>query len=83
MRRVLVGWMGEVAVEYRLKPATLFQAVNLVDRFLTIESISKKHLQLAGCAALLLASKFEEVEPPIPSDFAYISDNTYTVSQVV
>ena len=58
------------------------QAVDLVDRYLMVRECDRSMLQCLGCAAMLIASKFEEIHPPAAEDFVYISDNTYTKSQV-
>ncbi len=55
---------------------TLLQ-VNLVDRAMSVMMVPKKRLQLLGCACLLIASKYEEVDPPRVKEFVYISDDTY------
>lgn len=45
-------------------------------------SIMRDKLQLVGVTAIYIAAKFEEVFPPELTDFAYITDDTYTKSQV-
>ena len=40
--------------------------------------MAKDNLQLIGAAALLLASKVEELMPPLVSDFVYVCDDAYT-----
>ena len=42
----------------------------------------RSRLQLVGVAAMFLASKIEEVYAPAISDFVYITDNTYTDSEI-
>ena len=42
----------------------------------------KHQLQLIGVTAMLIASKYEEVYHPLTSDFAYITDNTYTAQDI-
>jgi G2/mitotic-specific cyclin-B, other len=32
---------------------------------------------------MLIASKYEEIHPPIGEDFVYITDNTYTKAQIL
>lgn len=48
-----------------------------------MKSTSRKNLQLVGVAALLIASKYEELYPPEVQDFVYITDNTYTKNQIL
>lgn len=64
MRAILVDWLVEVAQEYKLHSETLFQAVGLVDRFLSITQVTRNQLQLVGVSCMLLASKYEEIYSP-------------------
>ncbi|XP_057705320.1 cyclin-A2 [Corythoichthys intestinalis] len=83
MRAILVDWLVEVGEEYKLQSETLYLAVNYIDRFLSSMSVLRGKLQLVGTAAMLLASKFEEIYPPEVSEFVYITDDTYTKKQVL
>ncbi|XP_057205651.1 cyclin-A2 [Triplophysa rosa] len=83
MRSILVDWLVEVGEEYKLQNETLYLAVNYIDRFLSSMSVLRGKLQLVGTAAMLLASKFEEIYPPEVAEFVYITDDTYTKKQVL
>uniref|UniRef100_A0A672G7W3 G2/mitotic-specific cyclin-B2 n=1 Tax=Salarias fasciatus TaxID=181472 RepID=A0A672G7W3_SALFA len=84
MRVILVDWLVEVAQEYRLHSETLHLAVNYLDRFLSCTAFMKRgKLQLVGTAALLIAAKYEEIDPPDLNEFVYVTDNTYTKKQLV
>ncbi|CAE7466011.1 unnamed protein product [Symbiodinium natans] len=83
MRAILVDWLVEVHMKYRLKPETLFMAVNVIDRYLSMRQVARKKLQLCGVTALLIASKFEEIYPPEVKDFVYITDNAYTKDDIL
>jgi len=83
MRAILVDWLVEVHMKYRLKPVTLFMAVNIIDRYLSMRQVPRKKLQLCGVTALLIASKFEEIYPPEVKDFVYITDNAYTKDDIL
>lgn len=48
MRAVLVDWLIEVHRKFKLLPSTYFLGVNLLDRYLAKEQLSRKKLQLAG-----------------------------------
>lgn len=82
MRSILVDWLVEVAEEYRLKPETLFLSVNYIDRFLSSMAVQRTKLQLVGVTCMLLASKYEEIQPPTVDNFVYITDETYRRDQV-
>ncbi|TKY57865.1 putative cyclin-A3-1 [Spatholobus suberectus] len=83
MRGVLVDWLVEVAEEYKLVSDTLYFCVAYIDRFLSLNALSRQRLQLLGVAAMLIASKYEEIKPPEVEDFCYITDNTYSKEEVV
>ncbi|XP_068475812.1 putative cyclin-A3-1 isoform X1 [Phaseolus vulgaris] len=83
MRGLLVDWLVEVAEEYELVSDTLYFCVAYIDRFLSLNVLSRERLQLLGVAAMLIASKYEEVKPPEVEDFCYITDNTYSKEEVV
>ncbi|XP_021122137.1 cyclin-A1 isoform X3 [Heterocephalus glaber] len=83
MRTILVDWLVEVGEEYKFQAETLYLAVNFLDRFLSCMSVLRGKLQLVGTAAILLASKYEEIYPPEVEEFVYITDDTYTKRQLL
>ncbi|XP_022977048.1 putative cyclin-A3-1 [Cucurbita maxima] len=83
MRGILVDWLVEVAEEYKLVSDTLYLSVSYVDRYLSLNAISRQKLQLVGVSAMLIASKYEEISPPHVEEFVYITDNTYNREEVV
>jgi len=83
MRAILIDWLVEVHMKYKLKTETLFLAVNLIDRFLAKRSITRKKLQLVGVTGMLIAAKFEEIYPPEVRDFVYITDKAYTKEEIL
>lgn len=80
MRSILVDWLTEVHLKFKLVPETLFLAVNYLDRFLEREAVPRSQLQLVGIVALELACKFEELFSPEIRDFIHVTDNTYMAS---
>ena len=84
MRSILVDWLVEVAQEYHLGSDTLHLTIHLLDRLLAARRcLPREQLQLAGVAAMWVAAKYEEIYAPSAKDFCYITDNTYTPSQLV
>ncbi|KAL8172047.1 hypothetical protein V2J09_023851, partial [Rumex salicifolius] len=83
MRGVLVDWLVEVAEEYKLESDTLYLAVSYIDRYLSMNVLIRKKLQLLGVSSMLIASKYEEINPPQVHEFCFITDNTYTKEEVV
>jgi hypothetical protein len=83
MRAILVDWMVEVHVKFKLLTETIFLSVNLVDRFLAVKPITRTKLQLVGITAMLLASKYEEIYSPELRDFIHIADKAYTREEIL
>jgi len=83
MREILIDWMIEVHLKFKLRDETLYLTVNIIDRFLERQQVSRTKLQLVGCTAMLLASKYEEIYAPEIRDFVYISDRAYTRDQIL
>ena len=82
MRSILVDWLIEVHLKFKLVPETLYLTVNLIDRYLERAEVSRAKLQLVGVASLLVASKYEEIYPPELRDLVYICDRAYTRQDV-
>ncbi|KAF1808322.1 hypothetical protein P152DRAFT_227101 [Eremomyces bilateralis CBS 781.70] len=83
MRALLVEWLVQVHDRFSMCPETLFLTMNIIDRFLTVKVVSVGKLQLVGATAILIASKYEEVNPPTVSDIIFMVDNTYTADEVL
>lgn len=69
--------------KFALMKETLFLTVNLIDRFLSKQTVVRKKLQLVGLVSMLLACKYEEVSVPVVGDLIVISDKAYTREQVL
>jgi hypothetical protein len=82
MRGILVDWLVEVSEEYKLSSENLYLSTNYVDRFLTVMPVMRGRLQLVGVSCMLIASKYEEIFAPQVDDFVYITDNTYSSTEV-
>lgn len=83
MRYILVDWLLKVHEKFKLLPETLYLTINIIDRYLSKEVISRKILQLVGVTALHIAWKYEEIYPPEANDFVYITDNAYTKPEML
>ncbi|MEQ2173248.1 G2/mitotic-specific cyclin-B1 [Goodea atripinnis] len=82
MRAILIDWLVQVNLKFRLLQETMYMTVGIIDRFLQDHPVPKKQLQLVGVTAMFLASKYEEMYPPEISDFAYVTDRAYTTAQI-
>ncbi|XP_009602403.1 G2/mitotic-specific cyclin-2-like isoform X3 [Nicotiana tomentosiformis] len=83
MRAILIDWLIEVHYKFDLMEETLYLTVNLIDRFLAVQQVIRKKLQLVGVTAMLLACKYEEVSVPVVEDLILISDKAYTRKEVL
>ena len=81
MRTILMDWMVEVHLKFKMVPETLYLTVNLIDRYLQRKTVRRSKLQLVGVACLMLASKYEEIYPPELRDLVYITDRAYVRNQ--
>lgn len=64
MRSILVDWLVEMHLKFKLLPESLFLAINIMDRFMSIEAVEIDKLQLLATGSLFIAAKYEEVFLP-------------------
>lgn len=83
MRTILVDWLIDVHLKFKLLPNTLFLTVNLIDRYLSKQQISRHQVQLVGISALMIVAKFEEIYPPLLKDYISVCDSAYTKEQIL
>ncbi|XP_078445017.1 G2/mitotic-specific cyclin S13-7-like [Wolffia australiana] len=83
MRAILADWLIDVHFRFELMPETLFLAFHIIDRYLTLETVPRRELQLVGVAALLIACKYEEIWAPEIDDFICIADKAYSRDQIL
>ncbi|KAL0188298.1 hypothetical protein M9458_015397, partial [Cirrhinus mrigala] len=82
MRALLVDWLIQVHSRFQLLQETLYMTVAILDRFLQVQPVTRKKLQLVGVTAMLIACKYEEMYVPLVGDFAYIADDAFTKAQI-
>ena len=82
MRAVLIDWLIDVHLKFKLKPETLFLTIDILDKYLSIKYIEQNNLQLLGVTSLWLACKYEEVTIPLIKDCEYITANAYNELQI-
>lgn len=83
MRAILIDWLVEVHMKFRLVPETLYLCVNIIDRYCSLVNVKRSKLQLVGVTALLIACKYEEIYPPEVRDCVYITDRAYQNVEVL
>ena len=67
MRPYLLDFLIEAHTAFGLLPTTLFLAINLLDRYCSRRVVYKRHYQLVGCAALLIAAKYDDKKDRVPT----------------
>jgi len=83
MRAILIDWLVEVHLKFKLVPDTLFLTIALIDKYLELKPVTRQNLQLVGVACFLIAAKYEEIYPPEIRDLVYITDRAYTKEQIL
>ena len=83
MRIILLDWLVDVQLKFKLLPETLFLTINIIDRYLSKTPATKENLQLIGITSMLIACKYEEIYFPEIKDFIYMTDNTYSKNEVL
>ena len=67
MRPYLLDFLIEAHSAFQLLPESLFLTVNLLDRYCSKRVVYKRHYQLVGCAALLIAAKYGDKKDKVPT----------------
>ena len=81
---VLLNWLVDVHLKYKLNPQTLFITINIIDTYLSYQTVYRNELQLFGITALWISAKYEETyQVPKLSNLVYICDSTYTDAQIL
>ncbi|XP_047261793.1 G2/mitotic-specific cyclin-2-like, partial [Capsicum annuum] len=80
---IFVSCILAISHKFELNPETLYLTIYIVDRYLAVETASRRELQLVGISSMLISSKYEETWAPELNDFVCISDKTYSHEQVL
>ena len=83
MRAILIDWLIEVNNRFHFKEKTLFQAVYIIDLYLSYKIIHRIKFQLLGVASLLIAVKENEIFYPRIDEFISITDNAYKKEELL
>lgn len=67
MRPYLLDFLIEAHTAFTLLPETLFLTINLLDRYCSKRIVYKRHYQLVGSAALLIAAKYGDRKERVPT----------------
>lgn len=79
---IMLGWIEEVISTFDLTPCILLLAQNIIERYMIKKRIYSPKLQLYGLVALTIASQIVNDPQPLISDMVYVSDDTYSPTQI-
>ncbi|KAG2374356.1 hypothetical protein C9374_010926 [Naegleria lovaniensis] len=82
-RFTVVNWMIEMHQKFQLNNATLFLAVNLLDRFLSLQDVPLKSLQLLAATCMFVAAKYEELQYPVSAEIVEISSHVFSKDELL
>lgn len=86
MRTILIEYLYDLSLNFRLQLKTFFHSVYIIDQFLskdTSNSINKTNFQLLGLSSLYISSKFNEKDYFPIENFEYASDNSVSCDEIV
>jgi len=83
MRVILIEWIIDVSIKFKLKQNTLFLTVHLIDRYLSLRKITRDKYQLLGAGCLFIACKYEEIYFPELRDIIYICDKAFSGNEIL
>ena len=83
MRAILVDWLIDVHLNFNFNKETLFQAIWILDTYLSNEIIPRNKLQLLGITCLFISCKYNEICYPKTNEFIFATDNAYDVKELL
>lgn len=82
-RRILLEWLIDVIEEYDIYLDCLFLSIQILDNYMSVKKIKIDNYQAYGCMSLYIASKLKKDDHNNLTDYVYISDNTYNITQLI
>ena len=82
MRNILIDWLIEAHSQFNFKEETLYRAIYIMDSYLSKKFIQRKNFQLLGITSLFIAAKLNEIYYRKITDYAFITDNAYTIDDI-
>lgn len=83
MRSILIDWLIEVHLKFKLTPETLYLTINLIDIYLSKVNINRNKLQLIGITCLFICNKYEEIYPPDLKEHIEMTDHAYNKKEIL
>ncbi|KAL0910283.1 hypothetical protein M5K25_021248 [Dendrobium thyrsiflorum] len=84
MRAKVAYWLIQVHEEYQLMPETLYLTLQIMDRYLSIQTVKRRTLQFVGINSMLIACKYVEKRgSPKVHELVSIFRMTYNKSYIL
>ena len=81
-RTALIRWMIQVSLQHKVKQATLFNAIGLVDRYCFLVPIRNRNLMLLAATCLFTTSKYEQIQPLEVRDMCLESNGSISARDI-
>ncbi|AGY30759.1 ORF72 [Retroperitoneal fibromatosis-associated herpesvirus] len=83
MRTRLGAWLLCVADDYSLSSGCLALALNILDRFLALQPVTRSEFQKVGAACLLIASKIRNRRPISVSALCFLAADCFSCQELI
>jgi cyclin D2 len=83
MRKTLANWMLEVCKNQSRETDIFVLAMNILDRFLSIQLIGKRHLQLLGTVCMFIAAKIRSATHFNAETLVIYTANSITIEELL
>jgi transcription initiation factor TFIIIB Brf1 subunit/transcription initiation factor TFIIB len=77
-RALLVDWMCRLHYKAQLTTESFYRAVGILDRAIALVHISPQRLRVIGAAAMLIASKIEDLRPMTTDHAVSVAQNEFS-----
>lgn len=83
MRKTLANWMLEVCKNQSREEDVFVIAINILDRFLSVQTIGKRHLQLLGTVCMFIAAKLRSAVQFSAETLVIYTANSITIEDLL
>ena len=83
MRKMLATWMLEVCKNQSREDDVFVLAMNILDRFLSVQPIGKRHLQLLGTVCMFIAAKLRSAVQFNAETLVIYTANSITIEELL
>ena len=83
MRAILIDWIIDIHLKFKLRQETLFMTIWLIDTYLSYAFVPREKFQLLGITCLLISCKSHEIYYPQQNKIIEMTDNAYTKQEML